>query len=134
MGLFDKFKKKEEPKIDMSAIQFNEMICWVNASDRKCQFPNDKFKKRQEVLATLAKTDQVHLQAYENKGKTYFAVIADRAGADVGIIPEKEVEHIKEFCGKIYGLVGTIQHIRYDHPAYAPEKPEQYSCMVRFHK
>lgn len=134
MGLFDAFKKKKEPEVDMSAIQFTETECWVSGSNWKCQFPNEQFKKRQEVLATLAKTDQVHLQAFESNGKTYFAVIADRAGADIGTIPPSEVEHIKEFCGKIYGLVGKIQYIRYDHPAYAPEKPEEYSCKVRFHK
>lgn len=134
MGLFDAFKKKKEPEINMDAIQFNETECWLNGSDWKCQFPTDQFKKRQEVLATLAKTDQVHLKAFQSGGKTYFAVIADRAGADIGVIPSDEVEHIEKFCGKIHGLVGKIQHIRYGSPAYDPEKPERYTCLVRFHK
>lgn len=72
-----------------------------------CRFPNKRFRDRQAVLARCRVGDTVSLRQYEWEGKPAFALISDKCGADLGVIPAIHVNKVLALT-EHYTVIGKI--------------------------
>lgn len=84
----------------------------------KCRFPNKKFNYRQAVLVRCNIGDSVKLQQYEWEGKPSFAIISEKYGADLGVVPAIHVNKVLHLIND-YSIVGKI--ISFDKTTYRGE-------------
>lgn len=72
-----------------------------------CRFPNKRFRDRQAVLARCRVGDNVSLRQYEWEGKSAFALISDKCGTDLGVIPAIHVNKVLALTEQ-YTVIGKI--------------------------
>lgn len=73
----------------------------------KCRFPNTRFDERQFILVRSHVGDSVSLRQYEWEGKPAIALISDKYGADLGVVPASHVNTILKLTEK-YDVIGKI--------------------------
>lgn len=73
----------------------------------KCRFPNKRFDERQAILIRSHVGDCISLQQYEWEGKSALALISDKYGADLGVVPASHVNTILKLTEK-YDVIGKI--------------------------
>ena len=90
-----------------------------------CRFPNNYLRSRQSVLARSRIGDLATLRIFEWEGTPAIAIISQKNGADLGVVPAKHVETVLELCNE-FCVVGKI--ISMNNITYRDE--EYYVCGI----
>mgnify|MGYP000009518362 FL=1 len=85
-----------------------------------CRFPNKKFSRRQLVLSYSNVNDTVTLRQYEWEGQVAFALISDRLGADLGVVPAIHVNTVLKLSQDcdVHGKIISLNRIEYKGDSY----------------
>lgn len=96
MGLFGKAKRQ---------------IVMVAGTDYPCRFPSGKYTHRAYDTCKAAKVnDKVTLKKYDYKGETAYAVMLDKVGSDIGVIPKNRIAALEKW-ESLDGMTGYIDDI-----------------------
>jgi hypothetical protein len=81
----------------------------------KCRFPNTRFDERQFILVRSHVGDSVSLRQYEWEGKPAIALISDKYGADLGVVPATHVNKILKLAEQytVSGKIISLERIEY---------------------
>lgn len=82
-----------------------------------CSFPSSRFKgrSRQFVLDKCRTGDPVSLKEYDWNGSPALAIMAEKYGTDIGVVPADQVNRIRKLRQE-YEVQGRISDIRILNP------------------
>lgn len=86
----------------------------------ECKFPNGKLRERESVCRKCKEGEEITIKAYTFNGENAYAVMVDRLGADIGVLPAARKAEL-EAWSELDGLKGRITSINKREETYVDE-------------
>ena len=85
-----------------------------------CRFPTTRFEKRQILLNYCKLGDVISLRQFEWEGESAFALINDKYGADIGVVPAEYVNTVLKLNQEytVHGKIIELNKIQYKGESY----------------
>lgn len=78
-----------------------------------CLFPSKKYHDRLSALYDSSFRDGVTIKKYMYRKQNAYAVMSDKLGADIGVIPKSSIPELEKRYGDPDGVAGRIIYLDY---------------------
>ncbi|MDD6551018.1 MAG: hypothetical protein PUF16_04495 [Lachnospiraceae bacterium] len=109
MGLFGHRRKYTVMYVDIAGFS------------KKCKYKTEKYYWRQDALEDSKEGDSVSIKKFSYQKQPAYAIINNRIGVDIGVIPAKDIPEFEKRFPDLADIEGSIDLLQKETSAKSDE-------------